>query len=87
MMSEQTEHEKGVLAMVRFNKANPVLTHIDKKIEIGRLEIKILWRSSKNLWGRFGGGWNWIVGIEVGGSTVILNLLILSIRFSVRAKQ
>lgn len=26
--------------------------------------------------GRFGGGWNWKVGIQVGGKTVLISLLV-----------
>lgn len=32
--------------------------------------------------GRFGGGWNWNLGIQVGSSTVILNLLWGSVRIN-----
>lgn len=31
--------------------------------------------------GRFGGGWQWAVGAYGGGRTLIVNLLVLSIRF------
>jgi len=31
-------------------------------------------------WGRFGGGWNWCLGFEIGGTTLVLNLLICSVR-------
>lgn len=37
--------------------------------------------------GRFGGGWKWSLGINVGGSTVILDLLFGSIRFSIKPKE
>ena len=30
--------------------------------------------------GRFGGGWEWKLGVQVGGSTVILNLLVGTLR-------
>lgn len=38
-------------------------------------------RQSKG-WGRFGGGWQYKLGFQIGGTTVILNLLVatLSIR-------
>ncbi len=36
------------------------------------------WRSAKSLMGRFGGGWQWRLGIQAGGSTVIIHLLICS---------
>lgn len=31
--------------------------------------------------GRFGGGWKWEVGIQVGSTTVIVNLLVAYVRF------
>lgn len=32
------------------------------------------WKPTKGV-GRFGGGWNWELGINIGGSTVVFNLL------------
>lgn len=31
---------------------------------------------------RFGGGWNWKVGVSVGGTTVLIDLLVGTIRIS-----
>lgn len=53
----------------------------EKTITIGRIEITFLWRSRKVL-GRFGGGWNWNLGFQAGGNTLILNLLVFSIIFA-----
>lgn len=36
--------------------------------------------------GRFGGGWQWEVGIQAGGTSVIVNLLVASIRFTNKRK-
>lgn len=52
-----------------------------RKASIGRFEAELSWRSKKNLMGRFGGGWNWKIGIQAGGRAVIFSLLILEIRF------
>lgn len=41
---------------------------------------KLQMRSNKNLMGRFGGGWRYSLGILIGGSTVILNCLVFTIR-------
>lgn len=30
--------------------------------------------------GRFGGGWNWKVGVQWGGHTVLVSLLVIEIR-------
>ena len=35
---------------------------------------------------RFGGGWKYKLGIDVGGSTVILNLIWGMVRFSLKRK-
>jgi len=51
-----------------------------KEFKIKRLEITIDYKSSDG-WGRFGGGWNWVVGFQAGGHSLILNLLIFSITF------
>lgn len=53
-----------------------------KKWCLGRLKTEISWRSSKNTMGRFGGGWQWELGFQANRSTIIINLLILSVRIS-----
>lgn len=57
---------------------------ITKTYSIGRLKIVFDWRSKTNLWGRFGGGWNWKFGFQAGGSTCIVSLLIADLRFSLK---
>lgn len=80
-----SKHEQSILAMCRLNKIFP--SHgIKKQWKLGRLEIMFEWRSSENLWGRFGGGWNWVLGIQVGTSSVIINLLVCSLRFNLKSK-
>lgn len=39
-------------------------------------------RPKSALWGRFGGGWNWSLGFQAGGRTLIVNLLTFSVRIS-----
>jgi len=51
-----------------------------RSLIIGNFEIQSR-SGGSDLWGRFGGGWNWKVGIQVGGSSVIITLLTFSIRF------
>jgi len=58
---------------------------IDKAV--GRLELGFSWTSKKNLWGRFGGGWNWKLGFQSGGRTLILNLLVFSLRFTINERR
>tara|TARA_R110000796_G_scaffold160859_3_gene277623 strand:+ start:797 stop:943 length:147 start_codon:yes stop_codon:yes gene_type:complete len=36
--------------------------------------------SDHTLFGRFGGGWNWCVGFQLGKGTLLLNLLIRQVR-------
>lgn len=43
------------------------------------MKIKLEHRPPK-LFGRFGGGWNWKLGFQAGGKTLIISLLVFSIR-------
>jgi hypothetical protein len=74
--------EADAIAVIRLNKATPRL-EVRREFRIGRLRAVYNRRSRKNLWGRFGGGWNWRIGVDIGGSTVIVNLLVASLRFEV----
>ena len=80
-MTTLTDEQKGILAVVELNKIVPRL-EVKKEWRLGRLRFVYNWRSKKNLWGRFGGGWNWELGFMAGGKTVILNLLVASLRIS-----
>jgi hypothetical protein len=53
---------------------------IDRKLTVGRWYLGISWRRSDGCMGRFGGGWNWKLGFQAGGSSVILSLLVLEVR-------
>jgi len=53
-----------------------------KEVQIGKLKIKYKHKPKNETWGRFGGGWNWIVGIQAGGSCLTVNLLVASLRFT-----
>ena len=74
-----TDEEKGILEIVKLNKELP-RTEIKKKWRVLGFNITYNWQSSKNLWGRFGGGWNWELGFQASRSTLILNVLVFSIR-------
>ena len=52
-----------------------------KTLHIGNLIIKYKKRP-RGFLGRFGGGWNWKIGIQGGGKTVILSLLVFSLVFN-----
>lgn len=55
---------------------------IDKTVQYGRFKAGISWRSSKSIWGRFGGGWQWKFGVQASSTTVIIALLVMEIRLS-----
>lgn len=70
-----------MIAVMRANQARP-RAEVCKSIRLGRLAVTYRWRSSREPWGRFGGGWNWKLGVQAGGGTVILALLVCSLRFT-----
>lgn len=55
-------------------------TIVHKEFQIGQYSFTYERRSKEGFMGRFGGGWQYKLGIDIGGSTVILNLLIASLR-------
>jgi hypothetical protein len=69
-----TAKEWGILSIIRMNRAERK-REIHKTWRVGRLEIHFHWQSSSCFWGRFGGGWQWVVGFEAsrGFRTMILN--------------
>lgn len=52
-----------------------------RKWHLGRLAVTVKATPKSALWGRFGSGWNWAVGVKVGGCTAIVDLLVLPVRF------
>ncbi len=55
-----------------------------KEIKIGKFTASINYRPAfKNILGRFGGGWDWVFGLQLGRGLdcLILNCLIFYIRF------
>lgn len=51
-----------------------------KQKQIGRCVITLNHDSPRG-WDRFGGGWNWKLGFQIGGKTLIVNLLVCYVRF------
>ncbi len=82
------DEARGILAMVQLNRVWPK-DEIKIERSLGRLSVKFHWQSRNNLWGRFGGGWQWELGFQagVGFRTVIVNLLICSLRFHLAKKE
>lgn len=60
---------------------------VNRTIHVGRLKITIDWRSPKSFMGRFGGGWQWKLGIQGAGRVWILSLLVFSVRFRLDHKE
>jgi hypothetical protein len=54
---------------------------INRQMQIGHLRMSLSWRKKSNLTGRFGGGWNWKVGVQIGRACIIISLLVLMVRF------
>lgn len=77
---EVSDRERFWLWVMRRNK-EPILEY-RKKWKLFGFEIVFSWRSKKNAWGRFGGGWNWKVGIQIGASVVIVSLLVAELRIN-----
>ncbi len=59
---------------------------VNKSFNFGRLAVCFSWRSRRSSMGRFGGGWNWNVGFQIGGTTLIVNMLVCSLRISLKDK-
>lgn len=76
-----TQEQKAILDICALNKAEKK-DEVRKEFRIGKYKMAYHWKSKNCLWGRFGGGWNWKLGIQVGGSTVIVDLLTFSLRFA-----
>ena len=53
--------------------------YVKTKFPLGPLEIVISWKPGNAFLGRFGGGWNWKLGIQGSGSSWIISLLVLSV--------
>jgi len=69
---------KGILAICALNQLEKK-REIRKRFVIGNLHITFHWQSSKSLWGRFGGGWQWALGFEASKRTLLLNCLVFSL--------
>ncbi len=82
-MNDLTLEEQGIIAITRLNKAEKKTVH-KWEFTIGKFEIHYKRRSKSCLWGRFGGGWNWKVGIQAGGDSVIFEMLVATLRIDKR---
>lgn len=70
--------QNGILAICALNKLEKE-RGIYKKVKVGKIGFSFEWRSSKCMWGRFGGGWQWALGFEASKRSLLLNCLIFSV--------
>ena len=47
--------------------------------------MKYHWQSKHNMWGRFGGGWNWNPGVKIGSRTVDHGFFVFTLLSSIGA--
>lgn len=55
---------------------------IKKSFVFAGFDFKFTALSKNHFWGRFGGGWNFYLGIKIGGRTAYIGLGIASLRIS-----
>ena len=84
-MSADDRKDAAILEVVHHNRKHPPV-QIDRRWSLFGFYFHYKRRSSRGLMGRFGGGWNWKFGFQIGGSTVILNLLVANIRITRKIK-
>ena len=78
--SVEVSNEEGFyLWMMRLNRVAKI-KGFTKAARIGKVKITFQYREKSNLWGRFGGGWNWKLGFQAGSNCLIIELLIASLR-------
>lgn len=58
------------------------MKEIRKIIKVGRVQFALQFRTKHSYMGRFGGGWNWNLGVKACRNDVIFNLLVFSIRIN-----
>lgn len=68
------DHE--ILIIIKLNRLFPIKWNFIKKLRLGNWQVSLEKRKKDNLWGRFGGGWNWKFGFQLGKSTFIFHWLI-----------
>jgi len=51
-------------------------TEKEWKCSFGKYEVYYSRRSRNGIMGRFGGGWNWKLGFQASGKTLLLSLLV-----------
>jgi len=65
------------IAALEDTRNNP--WEIKKRWEGKYFGFSFRMRSSKHLWGRFGGGWDWALGLKIGGTHIHLDLFVAEV--------
>ena len=80
MQLSRSEH--AAIGFMRYNRAVAHEGHKRVSFDVAGLSIRIEHRHPSKLWGRFGGGWQWKLGVQVsqGWGAVILNFLVFTVR-------
>lgn len=61
--------------------------YVDKKWQWFGWRFHFTWRDATGLMGRFGGGWNWKVGVQWGCTSAIICLLVCELCISKPKKK
>ena len=78
---ELTSLENFYIGIIRYNQSNPIdYVYRWGVVLFRQIKIEIEQRSKKSLWGRFGGGWNWQLGFEVGRTSILIHYLVGTVR-------
>lgn len=64
--------------VVRMMKTQEVV----RTLRVGAWKVRYRWRSRHAPFGRFGAGWQWAIGLRIGGNTLLLDCFIFSIMIS-----
>lgn len=57
-------------------------TAFEKQVTLGRLRVKARMAKGNGVMGRLGGGWAWKLGILAAKTDVVLELFVMSVRFT-----
>ena len=80
------KEQRGILAICALNRLDKEW-EIRRSINIGRLKCTFEMRSKNRLMGRFGGGWNWHIGVEWSKHNAIFFVLVFMLRFNLATKE
>lgn len=52
---------------------------IDREAEVGPVRLRYSRRTADETWGRFGGGWQWKIGVQASKRTAVVSLLVCEV--------